>query len=201
MDAAVKSQVYQAINCHDSYFDGVAAMPLVLKESYFGEKGTITVGLACYNENPWYRIFKNSAGVGKGILGGIFAAFNPYKHVEWSWAFSSAKAGYKFKNESIDTRNYMVDWNGSQSWNLCQPDWDAVFVPVRRAMSKANDKEWVDDKFPPLDNWVRGGDWQPLFSSGTIYAVSSMPDLPGMHRSGGSSGEIKWDDVARMLYH
>ena len=201
MDAAVKSQVYQAINCHDSYFDGVAAMPLVLKESYFGEKGTITVGLACYNENPWYRIFKNSAGVGKGILGGIFAAFNPYEHVEWSWAFSSAKAGYKFKNESIDTRDYMVDWNGSQSWNLCQPDWDAVFVPVRRAMSKANDKEWVDDKFPPLDNWVRGGDWQPLFSSGTIYAVSSMPDLPGMHRSGGSSGEIKWDDVARMLYH
>lgn len=178
----------------------VYARPLVLRDTYFGEKGTITVGLACYNENPWYRIFKNSAGVGKGILGGIFAAFNPYKHVEWSWAFSSAKAGYKFKDENLETRDYMVDWNGNQLWNLCQSDWDAVFVPVRRAVSMAKDRKW-EGGTSPLHDWIMGDGWEPLGSLSVPYRVSSMPDLPGMHVGGGSSGGIQWNKVADMLYH
>ena len=168
-------------------------------EDEFGEKGTITVGLACYNENPWYGIFQNSAGVGRGILSGIFAAFNPYKDVEWSWAFSSAKAGYKFKNEDLDRRDYMIDWKGSnQSWNLCQSDWDAVFVPVRRAVSKAEDGEWTYREGPPLDAWIKNGDWQPLKNSGGAYVVSNMPRLPGMN---GSGSGINWNRVAEMLYH
>ena len=187
-------------------FDGVQAKPLILRDAYFGEEGTITVGLACYNENPWYRIFKSSAGIGKGILGGIFGAFNPYKYMEWSWAFSSAKAGYKFirgdagysqDDDDINSRSYVVDWRDG-NWNLSQSDLDAVFVPVRRACSKAKDGTW-DDDVPPLDTWVLSGDWQPLEGSGSpAYAVSSMPDLPGM--LGNASG-IKWKRVAEMLYH
>ena len=187
-------------------FDGVQAKPLILRDAYFGEEGTITVGLACYNENPWYRIFKSSAGIGKGILGGIFGAFNPYKYMEWSWAFSSAKAGYKFirgdagysqDDDDINSRSYVVDWRDG-NWNLSQSDLDAVFVPVRRACSKAEAGAWYGD-VPPLDSWVLSGDWQPLEGSGSsAYAVSSMPDLPGM--LGNASG-IKWNRVAEMLYH
>ena len=134
------------------------ARPNWLIREYFGEDGTITVGLACYNENPWYRIFQNSAGVGKGILGGIFAAFNPYKDVEWSWAFSSAKTGYKFVSgdadysqayDNINSRSYVVHWRDG-NWNLSQSDLDAVFVPVRRAVSLAEDRAWGDGKVPPL---------------------------------------------------
>ena len=183
----------------DDRYEGAQARPLILRDTYFGEKGTITVGLACYNENPWYGIFQNSAGVGRGILSGIFAAFNPYKDVEWSWAFSSAKAGYKFKNEDLDRRDYMIDWKGSnQSWNLCQSDWDAVFVPVRRAVSKAEDGEWTYREGPPLDAWIKNGDWQPLKNSGGAYVVSNMPRLPGMN---GSGSGINWNRVAEMLYH
>jgi len=189
------------------------AYPNRLTEDYFGAAGTITVGLACYNENPWYRILRNSAEITKGILGGIYGAFNPYKHVEWTWAFSSTKAGYKFVNgdadynegdDKIDSRSYVVDWRDG-NWNLCQSDWDAVFVPVRRAVSKAADGSWSDGESAPLKEWIEKGDWKPLDSSGSspTYAVTStsLPNLPGMHDSSGSIHNIDWDSLADMLYH
>ena len=191
--------------CHDPYFDGAAAMPLVLAAEYFDAAGTITVGLASYNENPWYRIFRKTAGIGKGILDGIYGAFNPYRNVEWTWAFSSAKAGYKHKGEGLAGRDYMIHWDEyKQDWNLCQSDWDAVFVPVRRAASNAflddGVRVWSDSKAAPLEDWVEKGDWKPLGGSGSSssYALSSMPDLPGMN---GGSGGIDWNRLANMLYH
>lgn len=181
----------------------VFARPLILTEDYFGAAGTITVGLACRNENPWYRIFKNSAEISKGILGGIYGAFNPYKDVDWTWTFSSAKAGYKFTDEDLDRRDYVVHWDkDDQDWNLCQSDWDAVFVPVRRAVSKATKDEdgvvWTFTDSAPLDDWINE-EWKPL-GSGSWSAVASMADLPGMHDSGGAGG-LKWKDLADMLYH
>ena len=185
----------------DERYEGSKARPLVLRDEYFGEKGTITVGLACYNENPWYWIFKKSAGIGKGILDGIYGAFNPYKHVEWTWAFSSAKAGYKNKGEGLSGRDYMIHWDEyKQDWNLCQSDWDAVFVPVRRAGSKAKDHAWADSETAPLGDWVEKGDWNRLVGSGSSYAVHEMPDLPGMHDSDASGG-LNWNRLADMLYH
>ena len=188
--------------CHDSYFDGVAAKPLVLTDDYFGGAGTITVGLASYNENPWYRIFGASDGIDdKGMLGGIYGAFNPYKYVEWTWTFSSAKAGYKNKDEDLPRRDYMIHWDKyNQSWNLCQSDWDAVFVPVRRAASKADGVKWNCDEAAPLKSWVEKGDWKRVDDSGSssTYAFSSMKDLPRMK---GDSGGIDWGRLAKMLYH
>ena len=185
----------------DERYEGSKARPLVLRDEYFGEKGTITVGLACYNENPWYWIFKKSAGIGKGILDGIYGAFNPYKHVEWTWAFSSAKAGYKNKGEGLSGRDYMIHWDEyKQDWNLCQSDWDAVFVPVRRAGSKAKDHAWADSETAPLGDWVEKGDCNRLVGSGSSYAVHEMPDLPGMHDSDASGG-LNWNRLADMLYH
>jgi hypothetical protein len=174
------------------------ARPLVLRGSYFGEAGTITVGLAKYNENPWYRILKTKTDTA-GILKGIFAAFNPYRFVEWTWAFSSAKAGYRKSGDG--KRDYRIYGNTDGEWNLKVDDWDAVFVPVRRAVSMANtDGEWDYSK-PPLRDWIEGGYWKPLSGSPVTYSVSNMPDLPWMDTRYGADGSLDWDKIAEMLYH
>jgi len=223
-DGSSDSQHYEARSCHDQYFDGEAAKPLVLKEEYFSGTGSITVGLACYNENPWCRIFGASTGMAKGILDGIYGAFNPYRDVEWTWAFSSAKAGYKLVrsdtdyeggNDGIGSRSYMVHWNDDrQWWNLCQSDWDAVFVPVRSAANSSSKatgsgeegdegRSWSYGDDSSFKDWIVDGDWQPVEASGssTTYAVASMPNLPGMNDNSGAIKNLNWKRLADMLYH
>ena len=177
---------------------GETAKPLILNSSYFGKAGTITVGLAKYNENPWYRILKTKTDTA-GILKGIFAAFNPYRFVEWTWAFSSAKAGYRKSGDG--KRDYRIYGNTDGEWNLSVDDWDAVFVPVRRADSTANTGGEWDYSKPPLRYWVEDGSWKPLSGSSVTYSVSNMPDLPWMDTRYGADGSLDWDKIAEMLYH
>ena len=188
-------------NSREKYYETeekYKARPLVLAKDYFGAAGTITVGIARYNENPWYRVLSRTASIGEGVLGGIFGAFNPYRDVKWSWAFASAKAGYKSMYDSIDSRNYMVHWkddSGDGTWNLCQSDWDAVFVPVRRAASRAEwngeekESEWTYSESAPLKEWV-----------GSVESAE-MPNLPGMHDSSGAIKNLNWNRLADLLYH
>ena len=188
-------------NSREKYYETeekYKARPLVLAKDYFGAAGTITVGIARYNENPWYRVLSRTASIGEGVLGGIFGAFNPYRDVKWSWAFASSKAGYKSMGDSIDSRNYMVHWkddSGDGTWNLCQSDWDAVFVPVRRAASRAEwngeekESEWTYSESAPLKEWV-----------GSVESAE-MPNLPGMHDSSGAIKNLNWNRLADLLYH
>lgn len=173
------------------YFVGEVADPLVLKNDYFSRAGTITVGLARHNENPFAKIFKNDpATVGGRIVSGLFAAFNPFN--EWSWAFSSAKAGYlqlgqefddsqEFDDNGAPSRKYKIDWDGDdQTWNLCQSEWDAVFVPVRRAKSQASGGAWQESDYNILADMVYSGDWQWL---GAATSYQKWADVP----AGGTS--------------
>lgn len=188
-----------------------AACPLVLKEEYFGQRGTITVGLARYNENPWARVFGPKSEVarnGMDRLAGIFAAFNPYKHVEWSWAFSAAKAGYREKGGEYDgTRAYRVDWDSQDpSWNLCVSDWDAVFVPVRSACMEAKDGSWklTSGNNDFLKKWIESGDWKAFDGFNPPQydlARNGMPRLPRMHNARGTIHDINWTRLRDMLYH
>lgn len=181
----------------------VYARPLVLKPSYFGEAGTITVGIAKYNENPWYRILRTPSDA-NGILRGIFAAFNPYKYMKWTWAFSSAKAGYRKTGGS--SRDYMIYGDTDDRWNLSESDWDAVFVPVRRAVSMAAESgEWDYSEVPDMHDWITKGEWKPFASSGSSvprYTVGGMPGLPGMDWNG--DGDLDWSldgEESRGLYN
>ena len=126
----------------------VVANPQVLTREYFGSNGTITVGIAVPNSNPFGRII--------GSVAGIFSAFNP--GVARTVCFSSAKAGYgAILGNANGGRSYSIDWNpGNQAWNLCQSDWDAVFVPVRRSESEAVFGLWRENGIPFLDTYVRG---------------------------------------------
>ena len=180
----------------DGYCAVGKTQPHVLAKNYFGRAGTITVGLARYNENPFAKIFAGDPStVGGRIVSGLFAAFNPFN--EWSWAFSSAKAGYlqlgqEFDDNGAPSRKYKIDWNGDQTWNLCQSEWDAVFVPVRRAKSLASDGAWQDSDYNILEDMVYSGGWQWL---GEATSYQKWADVPagGTTVAGDGSHYVQWN--------
>lgn len=216
---------------HDSYYDGVAAKPHVLTKEYFGENGTITVGIACENKNPWESLVGGSAA-----RNGIFSAFFPF--VKKTVVFASAKAGYKQLNEkppyldngSHANRGYRIDWKDGawnskeQSWNLCQSDWDAVLMPVRMAKAQAAGGQWIDAKLDFLSEWVgQLVDDGEMLSGGTrkIYYDSEVkPYKQAWHELKGGSpqhlqGEAvnaewqigkphkppQWDKLTNRMFH
>lgn len=88
------------------YYTGEVAKPRKLSESYFGPRGTITVGLARQNTNPFFSVFRSA------MEQGFYSAFRPYN--DWTWCFSSAKAGYKLfelpERETAENAQDMVGW-------------------------------------------------------------------------------------------
>lgn len=123
------------------------ARALVLESSYFGKEGTITVGIACKNENPWLSVLKT-------ISGGMFSAFDPY--CKKTVVFASAKAGYRTYDEGMTRkdRKYKIDWRNEEEWNLYTSDWDAVLMPVRMAKTMATDRHWNPAEGNFLGEWV-----------------------------------------------
>lgn len=156
----------------DRYYetpDQYQAFPLVLTEDYFGKAGTLTVGLARRNRNPLAAIWGDEDTI---RWSGVLSAFNPF--CQDTVVFSSAKAGYKRLGEEYDdagnlTREYRIDWDDNQDWNLCQSDWDAVFVPVRMAQTMARDGGWEASKNDFLGVWVEKliGSSKSMRSGGT----------------------------------
>ena len=192
--------------CRDIYETPQAftARPNKVLENYFGDDGSIVVGVVRRNSNAWAQMI-GAAGM---VANGIFSAFDP--DVEWSVGFSAAKAGYVTLNESAAGGNmpYHVDWQSggwqtdSESWNLCQSNWDAILIPVRMATNDARDGQWKDSDDSVFDIAVGNSSaWKPLFGS------ASMPDLEGLTapggvlRGNGHDGIIKWREVSHVAYH
>ena len=92
----------------------VRAKPLKLKREYFGKAGTITVGLARRNENPWFSVFGR-------VTGGIYSAFSPVSD-SWTYCFASAKAGYKLYHEPNDWYINAHLGSSHRTWKL--DDWE-----------------------------------------------------------------------------
>ena len=146
----------------------VVAYPRKLKKEYFNRNGTITVAVAVVNRNPWASILGNA-------IQGLFSAFNIGRGVNigggvnplHTVCIASAKAGYKYLGENEGNRKYRISWEDvnwntpGQSWNLCQSDWDAVLIPVRRAETFAkgkggDDAVWDDEVGDFLDGYLNG---------------------------------------------
>lgn len=166
----------------EAYDCGTTANPLVLNARYFGDAGTITVGLATKNANPW-----EFTG---GTSSGIFSAFNPF--VPRTVCLSSAKAGYKFIGDEYEAngdRQYRVDWRDGawnapeQSWNLCQSDWDAVLIPVRMAKTPATN-----------------GSWGGMVTFLSDFVMGKLHVNSGEFLAGGTHDprEENWDEIGEM---
>ena len=179
----------EAGNLKDGFYDGERAFPQVLTKEYFGSAGTITVGIAVPNSNPFARII--------GSVSGIFSAFNP--GAAKTVCFSSAKAGYgRILGDANNNRCYSIDWNDDQSWNLCQSDWDAVFVPVRRAGpagSKAEKGAWQGDVAPFLGDLAeRLGIGKDDFKAGKTVPSSQAKYVRYLQddKDGIEGGPVRW---------
>ena len=182
--------------CRDIYEtpETYVAKPNKVDESYFGDDGSIVVGVARRNSNAWGHVL--------GMVEGIFKAFDPY--IKWSVAFASAKAGYVTLKESSSGGDmpYHVDWQSggwksdAESWNLCQSDWDAMLIPVRMAPNDARNGSWSDSDDTVLADAV-GGSWKSLTGS------ASMPNLAQLKAPEGlqGGGNIDWRGASHVMYH
>ena len=188
--------------CRDIYEtpEKYVARPNKVQESYFGEDGSIVVGVARRNVNPWARMM----GAATSIAEGLFAAFDPF--VEWSTAFAAAKAGYVTLGESSAGGDlpYHVDWQSggwqsdAESWNLCQSDWDAVLVPVRMAPNRASDGAWGDS-----DDSVLEKAFNDMSAWKSLTGGASTPNLLALRPPDGlvGGGDIDWKGVSHVMYH
>lgn len=137
---------------YDNRFSGqidgqiVWAKPLRLRKDYFGPAGTITVGLARRNENPWFSLFGR-------VTGGLYSAFSPVSN-SWSYCFASAKAGYKLYHVPKD---YYIDAHrGEEDSTIRRDDWEERYNGTVRVYNGPRDYcvDWKDDTERFMD-WIR----------------------------------------------
>lgn len=151
--------VIKAKDCYDSRYDGITAEPLALTSDFFGKNGTITVGLAIRNDNPWEPVLRLVRSWRNGIFSAFSIGLNLPLTPQYTVCLASAKAGWKetlnWSNaEGVENdRAYRVDWEDGD-WNLCQSDLDAVLIPVRRAETLAEGRCWNGDVGDFLADYV-----------------------------------------------
>ena len=180
-----------------SFYETAVARPNFVTRSYFGEAGTVSIGVARRSENAWRRI--------SGNAGGLFAAFTPA--VKWSWAYSSAKAGYhRVSDSDPESRAFDISWRGDGSdhgferdggkrrdWNLCGPGGGDVFMPVAKSKTFAQDGGWTFGDTGFLSNWATST-WRPL-GGGSAGGMATVAAPSGL------SGNLDWGRLTNAMFH
>jgi Na+-transporting methylmalonyl-CoA/oxaloacetate decarboxylase gamma subunit len=101
----------------DENYVGTPARPWLVNEKFFGGDGTITVGLARRQRNPWQRVMQwfhdydaNSPNVSNGLL----SLFNVNKD-NFLWTVSTARAAYRRRSDGFDSgeANYDMKYDVS----------------------------------------------------------------------------------------
>lgn len=88
-----------------AYYTGEVAMPWILNDKYYSGGGSIVVGLARRQRNPWSVLlngFSAEAASPSATAEGIYAAFDPVAD-GYLVAFSAARAAHRF-NPSLQQR-------------------------------------------------------------------------------------------------
>ncbi len=123
--------IVTAEGSRDSYYTGEAAKPLVLTRNYFQPDGAIVVAASVPLVNP----FASWGDVSKGL----FSAFTVGGGSQKIMAVSAARAGYRdhyanwSEGEYRNRQSCKSDSYIKESWNLCEADWDAMFLPVNNS--------------------------------------------------------------------
>ncbi len=103
----------------DEQYVGVPARPWLLNEKYFSGDGTITVGLARRQRNPWQRFlswFYEFDAKSPNVSSGLMSLFN-VKDSNYIWTASTARAAYRRRADKI---NGAGD-DGVASWHTSHP--------------------------------------------------------------------------------
>ncbi len=149
----------------DDYFRcGQPAMPYRLSEDFFGEKGALLVGVKRKLNNPFAFLF---AG---GSPRGLFSAFS-IRDRRSMWTASAARAGYASPTNSRRDGAYEITFlpvAEKDSWNLCESDWDATFIPVGAAFDQGKNRSFTPQGGNPL------ADIYHKLAPGSITAPAGM---------------------------
>lgn len=126
------------------YFVMPNSRPIKLRQTFFGPDGSIVVAAKRSLFNPFLQVFLNQ----QDTRAGLYGAFNGTNRD--MWVVSSARAGIRF--DGTAQGNYLVQWpgttnsnaqyNSSGIWNLCEEDWDAVMMPIRRTWNYTVSGNW-----------------------------------------------------------
>ena len=159
----------------DGYFETKeAAKPFRLKKEFFADKGAIVVGVKRKLNNPFAFLFKN------GSAQGLFSAFT-VRDKRSMWAVAAARAAYSPPGNSqkgayeATFRNV----NAADSWNLCEADWDAVFIPVANAFDRAEERSFKNSGKNPLAD---------VYSKLSPGSVSAPPGMNGNFNTSSRDG-------------
>ena len=195
----------------------------LLFDSYFGEGGTVVVGLARENKTP-LDIFEKARN-------GLVKAFDPTScgssRPKYIWATSAARAGYNPNpKRTVKERNARVEnfqryqlaytWKkGRDRWNLNETDWDALFVPVANADSYCIGTE-VGSGDRIVGTFALGGDavkemmndssgWKVRKSSTSKWQSTSI-DFSTVKPPQGfvvnpERGKLNWGDITKYMRH
>ena len=151
----------------DGYFETrEPAKPFRLKKEFFGEKGTILVGVKRRLNNPFAVLFEG------GAVQGLFGAFT-VRDKRSMWAVAAARAAYAPPDNSRQKGAYeatFLNVGAAESWNLCEADWDAVFIPVANAFDQGEDRAFKRSGRSPLPE---------VYSKLSPGSVSAPPGMNG----------------------
>lgn len=171
---------------HKEKYIGAKCLPLILSPAFFGKPGSLVVGVSRKNRNPWSMIMDAC---------GIFKAFEP--GVSHMWAVSATRAGYRKVDGGVG--EYHLEWtdpsNNRERWNLKQPDWDAVFLPVRDAWKLCAWDMFVPGIFSGDDKIL-----EELMTSSWAgeQGWNNLKPPAGMHAPG---ERIDWKELSKKLTH
>ncbi len=157
----------------DGYFQTeTAAKPFRLKKEFFGEQGVILVGVKRKLNNPFAFLF---AG---GQTQGLFDAFT-VRDKRSMWAVAAARAAYSppGSEQKGAYEATFLDVNPADSWNLCEADWDAVFLPVANAFDQGEERAFKKVGKNPLSK---------VYSKLSPGAISAPPGMTADQPGGGN---------------
>lgn len=188
------SEIYEK-----DYYETELAKPRKLLENFFGEDGTIVVGVARRMNNPWQYVV---AGRGPGDRG-IFNMATLDNDQRFMWAAGAARAGYKLKRSSrekpgwYETTNWIFGPGDERYWNIKWSDWDAVILPLRRGWTYGTYGQWQGSiTGGQILSKLAGGGWKPVppTGSGGGLGTQSGPELMG-------GGNVAYGGANKLILH
>lgn len=201
---------------------GPQVKPWILKENYFNGAGNIIVHVGRKHRNPFAAWWGEE---------GLTKFFSPPQS-NYIWSVSAARAGVRRMRQGDTFFDYTMTYDGAfnnlaydrqdpntpensgcvcndsnkdafaRNWNLCEPEWGAVLIPVRYAGSKIENGEW---KKPDPDKNPMSLEGVAIITlkGEVIHEVnntSTTSFMPLTVAPGGSSDASTWDfDIKSLI--
>ncbi len=182
----------------DEQYTGTPARPWLLNEKFFGGDGTITVGLARRQRNPWQRImswFYGYDAKSPNLSSGLMSLFNVKKD-NFLWTASTARAAYRRNSDGLDSGelNYDMKFDASTFPDALEIDYADDATSDMKALRVGCVCDNDDNKARLEKSWnLSTPDWDA-----TLLPVRYSRNFIGKYESWkNKGGATNWTAVTR----